>query len=154
MASLSLAPARSRSALVTHSSSSALRLWLRKRLGEDAQAFVREHGEPNALKPKAVRIKDQKHLWGSCGRGRIVNLNWHLIFAPKPVLEYAVVHELCHMRHRNHDFAFWRLVGSLLPDWKARKAWLEANEHLLTLRRISSDAFRQTMAVQSDAMLR
>jgi predicted metal-dependent hydrolase len=54
-----------------------------------------------------VRIKDQKHVWGSCGPDRIVNLNWHLIFAPKTVLEYAVVHELCHLRHRNHDRSFW-----------------------------------------------
>ena len=140
-------PERSRDALVK----SALRLWLRKRLAEDARAFIREHGEPNSLKPKAIRIKDQKHLWGSCGRDRVINLNWHLIFAPKPVLEYAVVHELCHVRHRNHDSAFWRLVGSLLPDWKARKAWLETNEHLLTLRRISSDAFRHSVVMQTGA---
>jgi hypothetical protein len=56
---------------------------------------------------QGVRIKDQKHVWGSCGPDRIVNLNWHLIFAPKTVLEYAVVHELCHLRHRNHDRSFW-----------------------------------------------
>ena len=51
-------------------------------------------------------------------------------------LEYAVVHELCHSRECNHDQAFWRLVGTLLPDWERRKAWLDQNEELLTLRRI------------------
>lgn len=115
---------------------SALRLWLRKRLREDVTAFVRQHGEPNGLKPKRVEIKDQKHLWGSCGLDRVVSLNWHLIFAPKTVLEYAVVHELCHLRHRNHDRQFWGLVGSILPDWEARKAWLDENEHFLTLQRV------------------
>lgn len=115
---------------------SALRLWLRKRLREDVTAFVRQHGEPNGLKPRRVEIKDQKHLWGSCGQDRVVNLNWHLIFAPKAVLEYAVVHELCHLRHRNHDRDFWGLVGSILPDWEARKAWLDENEHFLTLKRL------------------
>jgi predicted metal-dependent hydrolase len=114
----------------------ALRLWLRKRLREDVSSFVRQHGEPNGLKPRRVEIKDQKHLWGSCGQDRIVNLNWHLIFAPKAVLEYAVVHELCHLRHRTHDRAFWSLVGSVLPDWEVRKAWLDENEHFLTLQRI------------------
>jgi len=52
------------------------------------------------------------------------------------VLEYAVVHELCHLRHRNHDPAFWTLVGTILPDWEVRKAWQDRNEHLLKLRRV------------------
>jgi predicted metal-dependent hydrolase len=114
----------------------ALRLWLRKRLREDVNSLVRQHGEPNGLKPRRVEIKDQKHLWGSCGQDRVVNLNWHLIFAPKTVLEYAVVHELCHLRHRSHDRDFWALVATILPDWKVRKAWLDHNEHFLALRRL------------------
>ncbi|WP_413205036.1 M48 family metallopeptidase [Rhodospirillum sp. A1_3_36] len=115
---------------------SALRLWLRKRLREDVAEMVKRHGETWELKPKGVQIKDQKHLWGSCGQDRVVNLNWHLIFAPKTVLEYAVVHELCHLRHRNHGKAFWSLVGSILPDWASRKAWLDRNEHFLNLERV------------------
>ena len=114
----------------------AVRLWLRKRLREDVAAYARQHGEPNGLKPKGILIKDQKHLWGSCGADRRIYLNWQLIFAPKPVLEYAVVHELSHLKERTHDRAFWGLVGSILPDWEARKAWLDKNEHLLGLRRI------------------
>jgi predicted metal-dependent hydrolase len=115
---------------------SALRLWLRKRLREDVAEMVKRHGEARDLKPKRVQIKDQKHLWGSCGQDRGVNLNWHLIFAPKTVLEYAVVHELCHLRHRNHDRGFWSLVGSILPDWESRKDWLDRNEHFLNLERV------------------
>ncbi len=122
----------SRNALIE----SALRLWLRKRLREDVLTLIRVHGEPNGLKPKRVHIKDQAHMWGSCGADRSVNLNWHLVFAPRTVLEYAVVHELCHLRHRNHDHGFWELVGTLLPDWETRKAWLDANEHFLDLRRV------------------
>ena len=114
----------------------ALRLWFRKRLREDAAALVRRHGEPNGLKPRGVLVKDQKYVWGSCGPDRVVNLNWHLVFAPKTVLEYAVVHELCHLRHRNHDKEFWRSIGTILPDWEDRKAWLDGNEHFLTLRRV------------------
>ncbi|SMH55152.1 M48 metallopeptidase family protein [Azospirillum agricola] len=44
--------------------------------------LVRRHGEPNGLKPKDARVKDQKHVWGSCGIDRVVNLNWQLVFAP------------------------------------------------------------------------
>lgn len=118
---------------------SALRLWLRKRLREDAAEFVARHGVTNGLKPKRLQIKEQKHLWGSCGQDRVINLNWNLIFAPKTVLEYAVVHELCHLKQRNHDEEFWTLVGSILPDWQLRKKWLDQNEHLLSLNRVSSE---------------
>lgn len=110
---------------------SALRLWLKRRVREDARDFVRQHGERHGLKPRGIQIKDQKHMWGSCGQDRQINLNWHLIFAPKPVLEYAVVHEMCHLKHRNHEPEFWNLVGRILPDWEARKAWLDKNEHML-----------------------
>ncbi|WP_426289714.1 M48 family metallopeptidase (plasmid) [Ensifer adhaerens] len=110
---------------------SALRLWLKRRVRDDARDFVRRHGERNGLKPRGIQIKDQKHMWGSCGQDRQINLNWHLIFAPKAVLEYAVVHEMCHLKHRHHEQEFWKLVGRILPDWEMRKVWLDKNEHLL-----------------------
>lgn len=118
----------------------ALRLWLKKRLREDVAAFVAKHGAPNGLKPKDVRIKDQKHLWGSCGQDRIVNLNWQLVFAPRTVLEYAVVHELCHLQHRHHDPAFWAFVATIIPDWQDRKGWLDRNEHLLGWQKVETSS--------------
>lgn len=110
---------------------SALRLWLKRRVRYDAGDIVRRHGDRHGLKPRGVHIKDQKHMWGSCGQDRQINLNWHLVFAPKPVLEYAVVHEMCHLKHRNHEPEFWDLVGRVLPDWQASKNWLDKNEHML-----------------------
>lgn len=110
---------------------SSLRLWLRRRVRDDAKALVLRHGESNGLKPRGIQIKDQKHMWGACGQDRQIYLNWHLIFAPKPVLEYAVVHELCHLRHRHHAPEFWNLIGLILPGWETRKSWLDNNEHLL-----------------------
>lgn len=115
---------------------SALRLWFRKRLRVDVAEMVRHHGHRHDLLPRQVRVKDQKHIWGSCGQDQVINLNWHLIHAPKTVLEYAVVHELCHLRHRNHDKAFWSLVGSILPDWQIRKTWLDRNEQFLSMQRV------------------
>lgn len=102
-----------------------LEVWLRRRVENDAKAFVRRYSRKLGQEPKAVRIKDQKHLWGSCGKDRIINLNWRLIFMPKTILEYAVVHELCHLKHRHHSAAFWSLLNSLLPDYEPRKVWLE-----------------------------
>lgn len=105
-----------------------LTAWLRDRVKADAEQFASHYGKYHDLIPEAIRIKDQKHLWGSCGKDGIINLNWRLIFAPKPVLEYAVVHELCHLRYRNHGPDFWNLVRTLLPDYEVRKKWLEDNE--------------------------
>ena len=84
--------------------------------------------------PRALRIKEQKQLWGSCSARGTINLNWRLILAPEAVFEYVVVHELCHLRVRNHQQEFWRLVAEVLPDYERHRRWLRANGHLLTLR--------------------
>jgi predicted metal-dependent hydrolase len=115
----------------------ALRLWMKHRIRRDVLELVRRHGEPNGLKPRGTRIKDLKHMWGSCGKDRVININWQLIFAPKQVLEYAVVHELAHLKHRTHQPAFWSAIGAILPDWQVRKKWLDENEHMLSVDSLS-----------------
>ena len=112
----------------------ALGRWLRREARLDALRLIERHGPPHHLLPKGLRIKDQQRIWGSCSaRGRI-NLNWRLILAPEPVFEYVVVHELCHLRVRNHQREFWQLVAQVLPDFAPQRHWLRANGHLLTLR--------------------
>jgi predicted metal-dependent hydrolase len=78
--------------------------------------------------PAGVRVREQQHLWGSCGKDGTICLNWHLAFAPKPVLEYAVVHEMCHLLDRSHDTSFWQPLSRVMPDYVDRKQWLEQNE--------------------------
>jgi predicted metal-dependent hydrolase len=109
----------------------ALRLWFKKQARQDVEAFVRRYSEKYGLSPKGSRVKSQKHLWGSCGKDGIININWLLIFAPKPVLEYAVVHELCHLRFRTHGETFWRFLKTMLPGYEKSKIWLDKNERLL-----------------------
>lgn len=121
----------------------ALRLWLRKRAREDADTFLKKYSSQTGLKPKGLRVRDQKHHWGLCGKGKTIYINWNLIFAPKPVLEYAVVHELCHLRYRDHSDGFWGLVEAILPDYQRRKAWLDRNEHLLGLNYLPTAAVDQ-----------
>lgn len=85
------------------------------------------------LKARVVRIKDQKRRWGSCSADGALNFNWRLILAPPDILDYVVVHELCHLRMLNHSPAFWRLVGNVLPDFQERKTWLRHNGLFLSL---------------------
>ena len=59
--------------------------------------------------------------------------NWRLILAPPEILDYVVVHELCHLTHMNHSKEFWGLVESVIPDYKNRRKWLKENGHTLRL---------------------
>ena len=74
--------------------------------------------------PKVV-VKDQQRLWGSySARTKTVNLNWRMMAFPPEIIEYIVVHELCHAKHLDHSRAFWNEVALYCPDWKARRLWL------------------------------
>lgn len=116
----------------------ALRLWLKRKIRDEAKALANKLSLRLGVKPSSVHIKELRHMWGSCGVDRSVNLNWQLVFAPTSVLEYAVLHEMCHLIERNHGPGFWSLLRSHMPDFERRKAWLEGNEHLLEFGRFPS----------------
>ncbi|MEM6630428.1 MAG: SprT family zinc-dependent metalloprotease [Bacteroidota bacterium] len=70
-----------------------------------------------------IFIKDQRSKWGSCSGKRNINLNWHLILLPPPLIDYLIVHELMHLREMNHSPAYWRWVARYYPSYKeAQKA--------------------------------
>ena len=83
--------------------------------------------------PGRVCIKDQKRRWGSCSARGNLNFNWRLVMAPDKVLDYVVVHELCHLLELNHSKEFWSLLASILPDYKERKDWLKNNGYRMRL---------------------
>lgn len=86
------------------------------------------------VRPAKVTIKTQQTRWGSCSSLGNLNFNWRAIMAPAPVLDYLIVHELCHLIHLNHSKDFWDLVSAILPDYKERKDWLKKNGHQLMQR--------------------
>jgi hypothetical protein len=71
-----------------------------------------------------VQIRDQRTRWGSCSSRGTLSFNWRLALAPLEVLDYVVVHELCHLREPNHSVRFWRLVASRRPGWRRQRDWL------------------------------
>lgn len=71
--------------------------------------------------PKSYCAKSQKRLWGSCNSKKELRFNQLLCMMPTPVIEYVVVHELCHLKQMNHSPAFWREVAQVLPDYEARR---------------------------------
>ncbi len=110
-----------------------LTFWLKDRLKEDARHMAKRYCEALGVKYRGIRIGTPAKLWASCTKKGIVTLNWHLIAAPKPVLEYAVLHEVCHLKYRNHSKEFWNLLASQMPDFSARKKWLENTNPSYTL---------------------
>ncbi len=80
-----------------------------------------------------ITIRDQKSRWGSCSSRGTLSFNYRLIFAPSKVLDYVVVHELCHLTHMNHSSDFWHMVERIMPDYRVHKKWLKEHGHELTL---------------------
>ncbi|MES0000575.1 M48 family metallopeptidase [Mesorhizobium sp. M0051] len=84
------------------------------------------------LAPRSIRVADFANGWGSCGAEGNILINWHLVFAPKKVLEYVIAHEVAHLRHRSHGPPFWDFLRTIAPDFEASKAWLDANQGSLS----------------------
>lgn len=91
---------------------------------EGWQAWCRRHQIPE---PQLV-LRRMPNRWGSAGRDGRIALNPELIHTPSVCVDYVIAHEICHLRHPLHSPQFFRLLSSLLPDWRARKARLERSE--------------------------
>ena len=100
--------------------------WLRRhaaeRLPERVAAWRAKVGVPL---PRII-IADQQKRWGSCDQRGAIRLNWRIIQAPMRLVDYVVVHELVHLRHRGHGRDYWQAVGRVMPDYERRRADLRA----------------------------
>jgi predicted metal-dependent hydrolase len=96
-----------------------------------AQAKIREKAARYAavigVKPNSVGIKTFKSRWGSCHLSGDILYNWKIVTAPNRIVDYVVVHELCHLKQHDHSDKFWKLVGQVIPDYAECKEWLRVN---------------------------
>jgi len=104
--------------------SSTIRNLYAKHTALRTAAFVRKHSSALAVKSGRISVVDQKKRWGSCSRKGDIRINWRLAMMPPAVIEYIIVHELCHLKVHDHSPKFWGIVKSVLPDYENRRAWL------------------------------
>lgn len=82
---------------------------------------------------KSVSVSSARTRWGTCSCDNAVRYTFRLLYAPKDVIEYVVVHELAHTKHKNHSAAFWREVERYVPDWKQKRKWLKTHGILMQI---------------------
>jgi len=107
----------------------ALERWYHGQAESELRTRVGRFATVMGIAPPAVLIRSQKHLWGSCSPRGVMRFNWRLIMAPPHLVDYVVVHELCHVRHPHHQKPFWDAVQAVLPDYRARRAELRRDGH-------------------------
>jgi len=81
--------------------------------------------------PTKISVKTQKKRWGSCTSKGHILLNWRLILAPQEVLDYVILHELCHLYFMDHSPKFWAKVSEFDPKYKEKRDWLKRNGHII-----------------------
>ena len=100
-------------------------------LREKARALVTERVQYYApligVTYNQIVIRAQHTRWGSCSSKGNLNFNCLLALVPMEVLDYVVVHELCHRKELNHSDRFWNEVAKIMPDYKCRRKWLKDN---------------------------
>ena len=102
-----------------------LKSWYRSRAEERLQEKVERYSKQIGVSPKGLRVREFKSKWGSCDSRGTIAFNLNLIKAPHPIVDYVVIHELCHMIQPNHSKNFWKEVEKYDASYKEHRAWLK-----------------------------
>ena len=108
-----------------------LECWYKSQALDYITKKVEYYAQSNGLKYRSIRINDAATRWGSCGYKDTLNFTWRLIMAPARVVDYVIIHELMHLKQKNHSRKFWAEVRNLIPDYKVDERWLREKGHEL-----------------------
>lgn len=104
----------------------AFQAWYRERAVEHLQRRVARLATRLGVQPAGVLVRDQRRRWGSCSPQGVLRFNWRIVMAPPALLDYVVIHELAHLRHRTHGVGYWSQVALVAPDYRERRTQLRA----------------------------
>ena len=98
--------------------------WYKRQAEQKIREKVKRYSPVVGVEPAGVAIKTFKSRWGSCTAKGELEFNWLIMLAPNRMVDYVVIHELCHLLHHNHSPAFWREVMRVMPDYQQCRDWL------------------------------
>ncbi|EEG78929.1 M48 family metallopeptidase [Dethiobacter alkaliphilus] len=108
-------------------------LWYKSKAKEVIVKRLDLYSKRLGLEYKAMRITNASRRWGSCSTKGTVNFSWRLVMCPLQVIDYVVIHELCHLKHHNHSQEFWQTVGEYMPDYQIHRKWLADNQRIMDI---------------------
>ena len=101
--------------------------WYKKEARKIFTKRVEFYAEKYDFEYAKLKLSSARTRWGSCSSNGNINLTWRLVMMPQEIIDYVIVHELCHLREQNHSRAFWAQVEAILLDYKKRRKWLKEN---------------------------
>lgn len=116
-----------------HMIRNALVRWYKRQALQKMRDKVKRYAPVVGVKPAGVAIKSFKSRWGSCTVKGELEFNWRIMFAPNRMVDYVVVHELCHLIHYDHSPDFWSEVWRVMPDYQECRNWLKENSERLVI---------------------
>jgi len=103
----------------------------RREAREYFQARINHYATKMDVDPERLELRNQRTRWASCSVQRTLSFNWRLVMAPPDVIDYVVIHELTHLRERNHTRRFWDIVRQFDPKYETHVDWLTENSSQL-----------------------
>lgn len=110
-----------------------LKKFYTKQTKEIIKKRVKHYEKLIGVKAKSITVVDSKTSWGTCSSLKDLTFNYRLSMAPISVIDYVVIHELCHILHMNHDRSFWRKVGMYDTDYKSKQDYLAKFGGVMTI---------------------
>lgn len=104
-----------------HEIAQAVERWYRERAAKKLAERVAFYAPKVGVQPAQILIRSQTKRWASCSPDGTLRFNWHIVMAPLSIVDYVVVHELCHLRHGTHDRRFWGCLAAVMPDYPVRR---------------------------------
>ena len=105
--------------------------WEKQKAKSLLEKRIKKLSKLTKLVPSKITVKPLKTKWGGVNKKRTLTINQKLIRAPGKIIDYVIIHELCHLKIPNHGQSFWNLVSGKIPDFDRRKTWLRQNQYLL-----------------------
>jgi len=101
--------------------------WYKTQFYDKVLPRVKNLSNRCGFEPTNISVQELNNRWGSCTKDNKLNFHWKVVMAPLSVIDYIIVHELCHIKEKNHSSKFWDMVERFMPDYQNHKEWLRKN---------------------------